>query len=190
VANKPGTQAVTGISPTESPITCTRNKAVMIPNQSIDIHSARSAGPGRNHVYVYVSDNQTNTPAPWEPCLPMFHCLAIELVVDLEPATDLALTIPYFEGRWRRKAEFFQAAATAPAYRGNAPWRQNSAYVITVRRYDLETKAPAALGYRKPFGVGWWWRLGQCDRTGIPLIDQLGRALPPQADGWTNAAST
>jgi len=55
---------------------------------------------------------------------------------------------------------FFQAAGDSAAYRGNAPWPANSAYVITVGGTDLETQSaggPLAIGNRL---VGWWWRLG------------------------------
>jgi len=73
-----------------------------------------------------------------------------------DPSTD----DPYFEKMASQGQSFFQAAGDSAAYRGNAPWPANSAYVITVGGTDLETQSAGGPWLSETVLVGWWWRLG------------------------------
>jgi kumamolisin len=138
-AKQTRTAAVTGISTDGSPITCTEKQGCDDTEQSIDITQSLGMAPGVTTVYVYVSDNSdtallgamsTDVPLPlqlssswtWSPA---------------DPSTD----DPYFEKMASQGQSFFQAAGDSAAYRGNAPWPANSAYVITVGGTDLETQS-------------------------------------------------
>jgi len=138
-AKQTRTAAVTGISTDGSPITCTEKQGCDDTEQSIDITQSLGMAPGVTTVYVYVSDSSdtallgamsTDVPLPlqlssswtWSPA---------------DPSTD----DPYFEKMASQGQSFFQAAGDSAAYRGNAPWPANSAYVITVGGTDLETQS-------------------------------------------------
>jgi len=47
--NKPEPQLSPAFPPTEAPSPAPRNKAVMIPNRALTLHSVARYGPGRNH---------------------------------------------------------------------------------------------------------------------------------------------
>ncbi|MFZ3342352.1 MAG: protease pro-enzyme activation domain-containing protein [Terriglobales bacterium] len=130
--------AVTGISTDGSSVNCAEPSCDDT-EQTLDITQAGGMAPNVTTVYVYVSDDSdtallsamsTDKPLPlnlssswtWSPA---------------DPSTD----DPYFEKMGTQGQSFFQATGDSKAYRGNAPWPANSAYVTGVGGTDLVTQS-------------------------------------------------
>jgi subtilase family serine protease len=137
-AGQTRTAAVTGISTDGTSVTCLDKDGCDDTEQTIDITQSLGMAPGVTTVYVYVGSTDTailgamstDTPLPlnlssswtWSPA---------------DPNTD----DPYFEKMATQGQSFFQAAGDSGAYKGDAPWPPNSAYVIAVGGTDLDTQS-------------------------------------------------
>ena len=133
--------AVTGVSTDGSSVNCLASQGCDDTEQTLDITQAGGMAPNVTTVYVFVSDNSdtallgsmsTNSPLPlnlssswtWSPA---------------DPSTD----DPYFQKMGAQGQSFFQATGDSGAYRGNAPWPANSAFVTGVGGTDLVTASAA-----------------------------------------------
>ena len=128
---------VTLVSTDGSSVNCVASQGCDDTEQTIDMTQAAGMAPNLSSMVMYVGSSDTAILNGMATANPLNAQLSSSWGWGADPGTD----DPIFEEFAAQGQNFFQASADSGAYRNNAPWPCNAAYVTSVGGTDLVTQS-------------------------------------------------